>query len=269
MESWHPAMDRIEEHLSEGNVREALSLMRQHEEHLPSLLRARVLYRANDADAALRLLSPDTELDHDATLLRAQCLTRLRRFSEARDLLVRAVAEEPTSDLFWVGLGCCCEELGDYEEQARCFRKAVAIRPEHAAWHYNLGNALFDLDRIDEAIQEYERAEALGLSDPFSLYHNLALAYECLQVFSGAIDSVEQALSIRPRDLGAKRTLIRVLVKSGNRKLLRRQLLREPPKQADYLRRYAREVRKEQGRSAASRERRRKRFDLPSDESPH
>jgi tetratricopeptide (TPR) repeat protein len=45
---------------------------------------------------------------------------------------------------------------GDFEDAQRWFRKAIKVEPGSSDSHYNLGNALLSLGRIDEALQSYQ-----------------------------------------------------------------------------------------------------------------
>ena len=51
---------------------------------------------------------------------------------------------------------------GRFEEAAAAFRSALHVRPDHSATHNNLGVALKASKQLDEAIQHFERAIALG-----------------------------------------------------------------------------------------------------------
>ena len=42
-----------------------------------------------------------------------------------------------------------------------CCRKAIALKPDFAEAHYNLGNTLQQLGRLDDAEANYRRAIAL------------------------------------------------------------------------------------------------------------
>ena len=46
------------------------------------------------------------------------------------------------------------------------FRRALSLRPDYAEAHYNLGNALLDLGRTDEAIRHFQEAVAFKPDSP-------------------------------------------------------------------------------------------------------
>ena len=57
--------------------------------------------------------------------------------------------------------------MGNSEESAAEFARAIALDPAYADPHNNRGNALRDLGRLDEAMDEYREAIRLkpGLGD--------------------------------------------------------------------------------------------------------
>lgn len=92
---------------------------------------------------------------------------------------------------------------------------AVEAQPENAEAHYELGNALFDLGRINEARMAY--AEAVRLNPEHSgALCNLGLCQRYLGDISGAIESYEQALAIDPDDLTTLRNMTIALQADGN-----------------------------------------------------
>ncbi len=53
---------------------------------------------------------------------------------------------------------------GDFEDASRWFKKAIKVAPGSSDSHYNLGNALLSLGRIDEALQSYQTSLKLKVS---------------------------------------------------------------------------------------------------------
>jgi predicted Zn-dependent protease len=43
--------------------------------------------------------------------------------------------------------------VGRLDDAAACYRNAIALRPDYAAAHMNLGNLLLQQDRLPEAIR--------------------------------------------------------------------------------------------------------------------
>ena len=58
----------------------------------------------------------------------------------------------------WYTAGCAETERGEYAAAAGSFGRALEIAPDWSEAHHNLGRALFELGRVDEAIQCFERA---------------------------------------------------------------------------------------------------------------
>ena len=58
-------------------------------------------------------------------------------------------------------LGVALNDQGKLAEAVACFRRALAVKPDSAEAHNNLGNALKDQGKIEEAIASYRRALSL------------------------------------------------------------------------------------------------------------
>jgi tetratricopeptide (TPR) repeat protein len=89
------------------------------------------------------------------------------------------------------------------------FRQATALRPEIAAGHENLGRALLDVQRWQEAEQEFRIAEKLapGVATYNGLGHALAMQGK----LDEAIGAFQKALSLDPADLDVRENLRRAL----------------------------------------------------------
>jgi tetratricopeptide (TPR) repeat protein len=77
------------------------------------------------------------------------------------------------------------------------YEQALAIRPDSAETHNNLGHALLALNRAGEAIGRYLRAIAVrpGFAEA---YNNIGCALQKLERFKEAIAYHERALAIKP-----------------------------------------------------------------------
>ena len=74
-------------------------------------------------------------------------------------------------------------------------QRALALDPSSYQAHLLLANALFKLDRAEDAIAEYRRAIELSPAQPRT-YYQLALALDAKQDQSGAEEQLKQALAI-------------------------------------------------------------------------
>ena len=73
------------------------------------------------------------------------------------DAIGRIVAEQPGLVRAWNRLGTVWHTMGRIEEGINAYRRAIALRPSYAAAHCNLGKAMQDLDRPDEAIAAFKK----------------------------------------------------------------------------------------------------------------
>ena len=102
------------------------------------------------------------------------------------------------------------------EEAKSHHEKALAIRPDYAEAHSNLGNVLKELDQPDEAIAHYRRA--LAIQPEFAIAHyNLGIVLDELDQPEDAVGCYEQALAIDPDYAEAHHNLGNVLDELGRR----------------------------------------------------
>ena len=73
-------------------------------------------------------------------------------------------------------LGLALKARGKLHEAIACWEKAIELDPKHAPAHYNLGNDLRQQGRLDEAVAAYR--EAISLQPDWAEAHfNLGLAH--------------------------------------------------------------------------------------------
>ncbi len=141
----------------------------------------------------------------------------------AEALLVRLDAEDPDVNSLNARLVNNVATLdysdGNYEASAKGFERTAALRaalqgesaPDVAAAYSNLGLALTQLGRLDEALGHHARARAsweasLGLQHPMVAIsvHNRALVFERMKRLEDAAAEYEKAIELRTRAQGAE-----------------------------------------------------------------
>ena len=87
------------------------------------------------------------------------------------------------------------------------YREAIALKPNHAGAHNNLGEALNELGKLDEAEASYR--DAIALKPDFTGAHfNLAITLKEQSRFNEAETSLRQALVLKPNYIEAHNQLL-------------------------------------------------------------
>ena len=92
------------------------------------------------------------------------------RFSDAEKLAISITHEFPSHQLGWKVLGAVYGQTGRNSEAVDANQTAVALSPQDAEAHSNLGNTLKELGRLDEASASY--SQAIALKPDYALAHN-------------------------------------------------------------------------------------------------
>ncbi|MDD8016152.1 MAG: tetratricopeptide repeat protein [Acidobacteriota bacterium] len=92
-------------------------------------------------------------------------------------------------------------ERGRYDEAAGLYREILAVNPDLAAIHFNLGDCAYNLRRYDEAVSSFREAIRLK-PDFFEAYANLANACGRLKKFEEAILVFDKAIQAFPENAG-------------------------------------------------------------------
>lgn len=98
------------------------------------------------------------------------------------------------------------KDEGRYAEAKVIFKQILAIQPKNPNAHFDLGNVYLCQGKYVEAIDLYEEAIKLGLSDKHTLtyYFNLSMCYIGLGRNKEAIYCLKQCLDINPDYAEAK-----------------------------------------------------------------
>jgi len=96
--------------------------------------------------------------------------------SQAIDAYRRVLTASPTHVDALINLGMLSYEVGDFENAASCFLRAVSIDAENAVAQFNLGSVLDELGQLDVARQHLRLAVRL---DPHYADAHYNLAFVC------------------------------------------------------------------------------------------
>src|SRR6185437_14703427 len=96
-----------------------------------------------------------------------------------------------------INLGNALMEEGRPEDAATWYRRALALQPNYPEAQNNLGNALKELGRLEEALASYQRAATLRPNYP-EANNNLGNALQQAGRLDEALAAYERALAARP-----------------------------------------------------------------------
>ncbi len=125
--------------------------------------------------------------------------------ARALTVLQQAVTLEPTSALFRSNFARALMKFDQPAEALEQFERVRMLAPGPAV-EVDCGHALMRLERYDEAIAAYRRAEAAGSRD-HEMLHNLATALQYLGRMDEAVEAYRAALAVKPDFAVSRRQL--------------------------------------------------------------
>jgi len=111
-------------------------------------------------------------------------LQGLGRLDEAEVSYKQSIALKPDYAEAHSNLGATLQELRRLEEAEASYRQAIVLKPDYAEAHYNLGLTLKELGRLDEAEASHKKA---GLGNVLMLKGQHKEGLEQLRLGNGAI----------------------------------------------------------------------------------
>lgn len=115
----------------------------------------------------------------------------------------------------WNQRGETHHAVGRYEEAVAAFDQAIAADPGNVEAWRNRGLSLALLGRIEESEASFARALALGPGS-IETYYYQAISRNATGNWMGALESLEKATAISPRDRDQAITLSQALLMRGN-----------------------------------------------------
>ena len=151
-----------------------------------------IAHQAGDKRAAARFLEQSLALDPNQLEALSNLATLYQadgRYADAIGLLERAIGGAASPDAVPAGLhynrGNALKALGRLDAAEPAFRAAIARQPDMPAFHGNLANTLVALGRAEEAVDAYRRSLALRPDHAETLRH-LAATLRKLRRFDEA-----------------------------------------------------------------------------------
>jgi predicted O-linked N-acetylglucosamine transferase (SPINDLY family) len=122
---------------------------------------------------------------------------QLCRHQAAADYITRAIAVNPNIAPYHLNLGRVYHESQRLDEAIACYRRALQLQPDFAEVHFNLGNALAGQGQVAEAAACYRRTVQLK-PDFADAHNNLGHAFLAQNNLDDAADCFCRALQLKP-----------------------------------------------------------------------
>ncbi|MFO0947279.1 MAG: tetratricopeptide repeat protein [Planctomycetota bacterium] len=114
------------------------------------------------AETALARAHAFVPTDQSLTYQLANVLHSRGRCREAAALYHQLLEHSPKSAVLWNDLGSAEAAIGEQGQAVDRFRHSLSLDSEQSSAHYNLGQALFSLGNVNDALLHFEQAIRLG-----------------------------------------------------------------------------------------------------------
>lgn len=169
-------------------------------------MEAQAAGRIDEAQALYQSILETNPNDAVALRLLGVCYIQQGQPLEGIPFLERALALRPDDADVHYNLGCALQALDRLGEATARYEAVLAINPSHAAAQLNLGNALQAQDRHAEAMAHYRATLALKPDDA-DAHNNWGNSLQALNRHEEASDHYEKALEIEPDHAQARSNL--------------------------------------------------------------
>jgi protein O-mannosyl-transferase len=160
-----------------------------------------VVFAAREVISRLRL-NPKVAVALAALCLLGFAAATLRQLScwrNSETLFAHALAVTKENVVAHLNLGIALEEAGKKEEALAHYREALRIQPQSAQGHNNIANVLAALGKTEEALQHYQQSLRFSTKAPLA-HLNLGLTLVGLGRFEEALQHYSEAARLSPDD---------------------------------------------------------------------
>ena len=135
-------------------------------------------------------------------------------YKDMETLFRHSLAKNPNAWAAHNNLGLALEQKGKYDEAIIHFKEALKLKPDFAKAHYNLGNVYSDINQYEQAVIHYK--EAIKYDPHYTMaINNLGIAYASRNNFNDAIKAYKKVLEIDPENFDAYNNLGNALAQAG------------------------------------------------------
>ncbi|MGS2720481.1 tetratricopeptide repeat-containing sulfotransferase family protein [Paraglaciecola aestuariivivens] len=144
--------------------------------------------------------------------------THTQQYSKAVALLKPEFLAQPNNRSLCDHLANIYQQQQDFVEAANCYQQYLALAPNDSEARYNYGFNLRHAGEFDQAIEQYQLALSLKISQPEEVLVNIAVIYsDHLNAAKLAKQHLEQALVLNQNYLPALFNLANLNEQSGNK----------------------------------------------------
>ena len=185
---------RAKSHKRKGEIEQARALYKSVLDAFPNNVRARKALAELDRSKETKSSTHNPPQDQINALT---ALYNQGQFVEAAKQAEALVGQYPGSIVLWNILGASSARIGCNVQAIAAFQHALAIKPDFAEAHNNMGNVWKDQGKLDEAITAFQHA--LAIKPDFAEAHiNLGSALQNQGKLDEAITAYQRALAIKP-----------------------------------------------------------------------
>jgi tetratricopeptide (TPR) repeat protein len=130
-------------------------------------------------------------------------------------LYASILKKNPTCWMAHYNLGIALNERGKTDEAIAHYQRAIELRPSYAEAHYNLARLLAEKGKLNEAVTHYEKTLEINPADA-EARNNLGVTLFGIGRVDDAITHYEEALKIRPDYAEASCNLANALLSKGD-----------------------------------------------------
>ena len=114
-----------------------------------------------------------------------------------KEELLKKIEEDPNNDTYYYNRGNASYDLNEYENAIESYNKAIELNPNNASYYNNRGITFNNLKKYKEAIEDY--SEAIKLNPNYSLaYNNRGVSFYNLKDYNKAIEDYNMAIKLNP-----------------------------------------------------------------------